>query len=147
MSTTTNTASCPVCEQSFAKDSEAEAKNAVIGHMAASKGEHEGIGYQKAEQLVTIDATDGVEADGLDLPEAESEQSGEQGSKQSEKHSSEQSTNPAFGAPDTDPVERDDQDDDGTPCPHCGVEIEGYDDLDAGAYRCGACGDPFKVAP
>jgi len=47
---------CPVCD--WKPDDDADnPRNSVVAHMSSSKGEHEGIGYQKAEQMLDVDAT------------------------------------------------------------------------------------------
>ncbi|MFC7131651.1 MULTISPECIES: hypothetical protein [Salinibaculum] len=46
---------CPLCPQSFEKESETAAENAVIGHIVSKVDEdHRGHGYEKARRLIDI---------------------------------------------------------------------------------------------
>lgn len=52
------TVDCPVCgwtPDDPGEKTDEELRNSVIAHMSSNKGEHEGIGFQKAKQMVWAD--------------------------------------------------------------------------------------------
>lgn len=60
--------SCPICDYEPEPDVD-DPRNSVIGHMSSSKGEHEGIGFERAGAM--LDANDAVESEDLQEDDAD----------------------------------------------------------------------------
>lgn len=171
MSQSTHAESCPVCESSFSRDDVEEAQGAVLAHMAASTDEdHQGIGYQKAKNLVELEDqkqqteeqssehSSEQRADGGDAAEDEQElesnsSTGYSNNSSESNRSSSSSTSSSgsvFAAPDPDAGASTAEGSDHS-CPHCGAEINNAEavvaDGEPARGRCSNCDGQVVIKP
>jgi len=127
---------CPIDGCTYSNDNQ----GSVVAHMSSSKGDHEGIGYQKAEQMLTHSSSSTDAMDSSEPDNGPDSVSGSDGSASAQdgpdSPQAGQGSDPAMDTPDVDDDVEHEPD-----CPDCGGELvdyrdDGRTDVD---YICSEC--------